>query len=163
LARGRELIDGSSATSKLDLFEGMLQKILDSLAANPGLEAQTALFITFDEGGGYYDSGFIQPIDFFGDGPRIPMIVVSPFSRGGKVVHTYYDHVSVLKFIEANWGLSPLTARSRDNLPNPKTSDDNPYVPTNRPALGDLFGNFQFGDRDGGDHDGHHGDDHGDH
>jgi hypothetical protein len=33
------LIDGSSATSKLDLFEGMLQKILDSLAANPGLEA----------------------------------------------------------------------------------------------------------------------------
>ena len=51
------LIDGSSATSKLDLFEGMLQKILDSLAANPGLDTKTAVFITFDEGGGYYDSG----------------------------------------------------------------------------------------------------------
>src|SRR5215470_12180839 len=76
------LIDGSSATSKLNLFEGMLQKILDSLAANPGLEAQAALFITFDEGGGYYDSGFIQPIDFFGDGPRVPLVVVSPYSKG---------------------------------------------------------------------------------
>jgi phospholipase C len=42
----------------------------------------TAIFVTFDEGGGYWDSGFFQPIDVFGDGPRIPMIVVSPYSRG---------------------------------------------------------------------------------
>jgi len=32
---------------------------------------------------------------------------------------TYYDHGSVLKFIEVNWHLNPLSARSRDNLPNP--------------------------------------------
>ncbi|VVD29915.1 protein of unknown function [Paraburkholderia dioscoreae] len=44
---------------------------------------------TTDEGGGYYDSGYIEPLDFFGDGPRIPMIVVSPYSRGGRVVHQY--------------------------------------------------------------------------
>jgi phospholipase C len=88
--------------------------VLDS-----GLEAQTALFITFDEGGGYYDSGFIQPIDFFGDGPRVPLVVVSPYSKGGHVAHSYADHVSILKFIERNWRLEPLSARSRDNLPNP--------------------------------------------
>src|SRR4029077_16729983 len=71
--------------------------------ANPGLEAQTALFITFDEGGGYYDSGFIQPLDFFGDGPRVPLVAGSPYSKGGHVAHSYADHVSILKFIERNW------------------------------------------------------------
>ena len=76
------------------------------------------------------------------------MVVVSPFSRGGRVVHTYQDHASVVKFIERNWGLKPLTHRSRDNLPNPKTNVDNPYVPTNMPAIGDLFDMFRFGDRD---------------
>jgi phospholipase C len=138
------LLDGHPATSKVDLLEGMIQKILDTLNANPELQAETALFITFDEGGGYYDSGFIQPLDFFGDGPRIPMIVVSPFSKGGHVVHSYTDHVSVLKFIERNWKLEPLTGRSRDNLPNPKADHDNPYVPANAPAIGDLFDMFQF-------------------
>jgi phospholipase C len=48
-----------------------------------------------------------------------------------------------LKFIEANWGLSPLTSRSRDNLPNP-TAGPNAYVPGNRPAIGDLMDLFTF-------------------
>jgi len=105
-----------------------------------------------DEGGGYYDSGFIQPVDFFGTGPRIPMIAVSPFSRGGHVSHVYAEHSSVVKFIERNWRLKgALTERSRDNLPNPKQSDDNPYVPRNMPAIGDLFDMFNF-DEDQRDH-----------
>ena len=144
------LIDGHPATSKLDLFEGALRKILDTLDTNPDLKAKTALFITFDEGGGYYDSGFIQPLDFFGDGPRIPLVVVSPYSTGGRVVHSYNDHVSILKFIERNWHLEPLTGRSRDNLPNPHTHKDNPYVPVNSPAIGDLFDMFDFGHSDDG-------------
>ncbi len=138
------LLDGHPASSKLDLFEGMLDKIVDDLTSNPQLFKDTALFVAFDEGGGYWDSGYMQPLDFFGDGPRIPFIVISPFSRGGKVVHSYADHVSVLKFIERNWDLLPLTARSRDNLPNPKAKKDNPYVPTNSPAIGDLFDMFDF-------------------
>ena len=138
------LLDGHPATSKIDLFEGMLDKILDGLEQNPELKAETALIITFDEGGGYYDSGFIQPLDFFGDGPRIPLIVVSPYSKGGHVVHSYTDHVSILKFIERNWSLRPLTDRSRDNLPNPTPDRDDPYVPVNAPAIGDLFDMFSF-------------------
>jgi phospholipase C len=90
------------------------------------------------------------PLDFFGDGPRIPFIVVSPRARGGKVVHSYTDHASVLKFIERNWGLSPLTARSRDNLPNPK-GGRNTYIPNNLPAIGDLFDMFDFGNGNGND------------
>jgi phospholipase C len=141
------LLDGHPASSKLDLFEGMAENIMDHLKANPKLMAETAFIITFDEGGGFYDSGYIQPLDFFGDGPRIPLIVVSPYTRGGHINHTYADHVSILKFIERNWDLEPLTARSRDNLPNPKVDDDNPYVPRNSPAIGDLFDLFHF-DRD---------------
>jgi len=138
------LLDGHPASSKVILLEGMLQKILNTLDGNPELKAETALFITFDEGGGYYDSGFIQPLDFFGDGPRIPLVVVSPYSSGGHVVHSYSDHASVLKFIERNWYLAPLAGRSRDNLPNPRTYKDNPYVPVNSPAIGDLFDMFDF-------------------
>jgi len=137
-------VDGHPASSKLDLFEAMLEKIVDKLTSHPGLFENTALFVAFDEGGGYWDSGYMQPLDFFGDGPRIPFIVVSPYSRGGKVVHTYYDHVSMTKFIERNWGLKPLTNRSRDNLPNPTATADQPYVPSNAPAIGDLFDMFDF-------------------
>jgi phospholipase C len=143
------LLDGHPASSKLDLLEGMIKKTVDHLLARPDLFASTALIITFDEGGGYYDSGYIQPIDFFGDGPRIPLIIVSPFTRGGHISHTYTDHVSILKFIERNWNLKPLTTRSRDNFPNPIVEDDNPYVPLNSPALGDLFDLFNFGSQDG--------------
>jgi phospholipase C len=143
------LLDGHPASSKLDLLEGMIKKTVDHLMARPELFADTALIITFDEGGGYYDSGYIQPLDFFGDGPRIPLIIVSPFTRGGHISHTYTDHVSILKFIERNWNLKPLTQRSRDNFPNPIAEDENPYVPLNSPALGDLFDMFHFDhDRD---------------
>ena len=144
------LLDGHAASSKLDLFEGMVKKMMDHLKANPELFKRTAFVVTFDEGGGFYDSGYMQPLDFFGDGPRIPLIVVSPFTRGGRISHTYTDHVSILKFIERNWRLKPLTARSRDNLPNPVSEHDNPYVPLNSPAIGDLFDMFHF-DRDGDD------------
>jgi phospholipase C len=142
------LIDGHPASSKLDLFEGMVENIYDHLKANPDLMETTAFIITFDEGGGYYDSGYIQPVDFFGDGPRIPLIVVSPFTKGGHISHTYADHVSILKFIERNWHLKPLTNRSRDNFPNPVATHDNPYVPLNSPALGDLFDLFHFDQHD---------------
>jgi len=100
--------------------------------------------VTVDEGGGYWDSGYIQILDAFGDGTRIPLIAVSPFAKKGVVDHTYTDHVSILKFIEANWRIEPLSARSRDHLPNPIASGADPYVPADRPAIGDLMTLFQF-------------------
>jgi phospholipase C len=137
--------DGHPASSKLIIFEALLDRIYQELKRRPELFGQTAFFVTVDEGGGYWDSGAFVPVDFFGDGPRIPLIAVSPYSRGGHVVHSYGDHASILKFIERNWGLAPLTARSRDNLPNPKMDREHPYVPTNMPAIGDLFDMFDFG------------------
>ena len=136
-------LDGHPASSKPNLLEGFVNKIVDLTKANPTLWADTAIFITMDEGGGYYDSGYVQPLDYFGDGTRIPMIVVSNYSTGGHISHTYTDHVSVLKFIEANWNVPRITSRSRDNLPNPITGAD-PYKPTNGPAIGDLMDLFNF-------------------
>jgi phospholipase C len=138
--------DGHPASSKPDLLEALIDRVIQHVQRQPELADDTAIFITFDEGGGYWDSGFFQPIDFFGDGPRIPMIVVSKYSRGGRIVHSYTDHASVLKFIERNWFLKPVTGRSRDNLPNPVTLRGNPYVPVNMPAIGDLFDMFDFDD-----------------
>ncbi len=126
------------------MFEGFVKKIVDGVKANEDLWESTAIIVTFDEGGGYYDSGYIQPLDYFGDGTR----VVSKHTKAGHVSHTYADHVSILKFIEANWGLRPLTGRSRDNLPNPVASDRNPYVPLNSPAIGDLRDLFNFGEHE---------------
>jgi phospholipase C len=148
-------VDGHPASSKFDLFEGFTKKIVDAVKSNHELWESTAIFITVDEGGGYYDSGYVQPLDFFGDGTRIPMLVVSPYSVGGRISHVYSDHVSILKFIEKNWHLDPITNRSRDNFPNPEVDDDNPYVPQNSPAIGDLMDLFNFGHHDG-DHDGGH-------
>jgi acid phosphatase len=128
-------------------FEGFVSGVIAKVKANPELWKKTAILITADEGGGYYDSGYVQPIDFFGDGTRIPMIAVSPFARKGYVDHTYYDHASIAKFIERNWSLKPLSNRSRDNLPNPVQNDDeDAYIPANRPAVGDLMNLFDFED-----------------
>jgi phospholipase C len=137
-------VDGHPASSKLDLFEGFAKKIVDAVQANPAVWQDTAIFITFDEGGGYYDSGYVQPLDFFGDGTRIPLIVVSPYTAAGTITHNYSDHVSILKFIERNWELGPVTSRSRDNFPNPIVKKNNPYVPINGPAISDLFELFNF-------------------
>ena len=137
-------LDGHPASSKLELFEAFCLKIINMAKANPTLWASTAIMITFDEGGGYWDSGYVQTIDFFGDGTRIPLLVVSPYSTGGRVVHTYYDHVSFDKFVEANWNLGEtISPLGRDNLPNP-VAGANPYVPTNQPAIGDLMDMFVF-------------------
>lgn len=137
-------LDGHPTSSKWDLFEAFCEKIIKQVQSTPEVWKNTAIIITPDEGGGYWDSGYIQPLDFFGDGTRIPLWVISPFSKGGRVDHTYYDHVSILKFIEKNWNLPPVTGRSRDNLPNPVTDPSNPYVPINGPAIGDLTNMFNF-------------------
>lgn len=140
--------DGHPASSKVDLFESFARRIIDQVKSNKELWESTAILVTVDEGGGYYDSGYVQPVDYFGDGTRIPLIVVSKHSLGGHVSHEYSDHASIAKFIERNWRLPKLSSLTRDNLPNPKTSEENPYVPKNSPAIGDLWGNFSFGQGD---------------
>jgi acid phosphatase len=133
--------DGHPAYSTVYAWENFVARAVAAIQGNTKLWRSTAIFITEDESGGYYDSGYIQPVSFFGDGPRVPMQVVSPYARQGFVDHTYTDHVSILKFIEANWGLKPLTSYSEDNLPNATPGQ---YVPRVRPAIGNLMTMFNF-------------------
>jgi acid phosphatase len=134
--------DSHPGYSTVAAFESFLNTAISAVQSNKAEWKSTAIIITDDESGGYYDSGYIQPVSFFGDGPRVPLIVVSPFARHGFVDHTYNDHVSILKFIEANWKLSPLTSYSEDNLPN---ATPEAYVPKDRPAIGNLMTMFTFG------------------
>ena len=136
---------GHPAYSTVFALERFVRDLVAKVQASPAWD-RSAILITTDEGGGFYDGGYVQAIDFFGDGTRIPLLAVSPFARKGHVDHTYYDHASVLKFIERNWRLPPLAANSRDSLPNPIMNGPDPYVPSNRPAIGDLMGLFDFGD-----------------
>jgi phospholipase C len=79
--------------------------------------------------------------------------LVSRFSRHVGIVHTYDDHVSFDEFVEANWKVGTISSWSRDNLPDPVASREDPYVPRNSPAIGDLMDMFQFGHDSDGDRD----------
>lgn len=71
----------------------------------------TVIFITWDDFGGLYDHVAPPQIDQFGLGPRVPLLIISPYARPGYVSHTVYEHSSILKFVETRYDLSPLTAR----------------------------------------------------
>jgi len=135
---------GHPSDSTMTSYEKFLTNIVNQVIDNDDVWKSTAILITTDEGGGYYDSGYIQPIDFFGDGPRIPMLLVSPYAKHGHVDHNYADHASLIKFIEHNWHLKTISKFSRDNLPNPVASKSKPYQPINRPAIGDMLPLFDF-------------------
>jgi phospholipase C len=73
--------------------------------------ASTAIFLTWDDFGGFFDHAAPPQIDRFGLGPRVPMLIISPYAKGGTVVHTQYEFSSVLKFIENRFALPPLGTR----------------------------------------------------
>jgi len=71
----------------------------------------TAVFLTWDDFGGFYDHVPPPSLDQFGLGPRVPLLIISPFAKKGYVSHTNYEFSSLLKFVEQRYGLSPLAAR----------------------------------------------------
>jgi phospholipase C len=94
----------------------MINKVLEALTANQSVWASTVMFLNFDEHGGYFDhvippvpasgtaSEFIAGVPI-GLGPRVPMTVVSPWSRGGYVNSQVFDHTSVIRFLETWTGV----------------------------------------------------------
>lgn len=73
----------------------------------------TAIFIFWDDYGGFYDPEPPKMLDYDGLGMRIPLLVVSPYARNGKVDHTHYEHGSILKFVENTFGLPALAASDK--------------------------------------------------
>jgi phospholipase C len=72
----------------------------------------SSLFVlSWDDWGGWYDHVAPPQVDADGYGFRVPALIVSPYAKSGTIDNTTYDFTSVLKFIEDNWSLQPLTAR----------------------------------------------------
>jgi phospholipase C len=110
--------------------ENVLSLILGALMANPVLWAKTVVFVNYDENGGFFDH--VAPVTAppgtageyvtapavpdptvvgspaisgpIGLGFRVPMLIISPFSRGGLVSSDLFDHTSVLRFLETRFG-----------------------------------------------------------
>jgi phospholipase C len=70
-------------------------------------------FLTWDDFGGFYDHVPPPHVDIYGMGPRVPLIVISPYARRGFVFSETSEFSSVLRFIEKLHGLPALTARDR--------------------------------------------------
>ena len=70
----------------------------------------TAIFIFWDDYGGWYDPDPPAYVDYDGLGMRIPMLIVSPYAKKGHISHVHYEHGSILKFVEDTFGLGRLSA-----------------------------------------------------
>ncbi|MDD2768799.1 MAG: acid phosphatase [Methylococcus sp.] len=101
-----------------------IAELVRKIQASP-LWPLTAVIVTYDENGGFWDHAAPPKGDRWGPGVRIPAIVVSPFAKRGHVDHTMYDTTSIIKFITRRFGLEPL--------------------PGVRPNAGDLSHAFDFG------------------
>jgi phospholipase C len=122
------VVDSDHPPAPTVFGEAPLSGILTALMANPAAWAKTAMFVTYDENGGFFDhvapvtappgtageyvtaaavpdpimaGGISGPI---GLGFRVPMMVISPFSRGGFVCSDMLDHTSMLRFLETRFG-----------------------------------------------------------
>jgi phospholipase C len=120
----------------IQVGEGFIAKVVHALTHAPTWK-RTALFITYDEHGGYYDHvpppraikpDSLAPLPVPGQPPlvpggfdrygfRVPLIVVSPWARAGYVSNLVQDHTSLTAFIEHKWNLPAMTFRDANAAP----------------------------------------------
>ena len=74
----------------------------------------SAFMVTYDDWGGWYDHVLPPRVDEHGYGFRVPAFLVGPYARRGHIDSTTLDYTSILRFIEDNWGLEPLSSRDRN-------------------------------------------------
>jgi len=84
---------------------------LNAIMSNPNIWNSTAVFIVWDDFGGTYDHITPPRIDGFGFGPRVPLLIISPFAKPGYISTTQNEFSSVLKFIEERFNLPALATR----------------------------------------------------
>jgi len=105
----------------------------------------TAIFLTWDEWGGFYDSVPPPQVDDIGLGIRVPLLTISPYTRRGLIDTERGEFSSPLRFIADNWGLDYLTPRiakthNFEHVFDVKNGPRPPVLGTKRaPAYGDAF------------------------
>ncbi len=90
--------------------ENWTVKVLNELMQSPDW-ASTAVVLTWDDFGGYYDHVPPPHVDMYGLGPRVPTILISPYARPGFIDHNTMEFASVLRLIETVFDVPPLTSR----------------------------------------------------
>jgi phospholipase C len=109
-----------------------MSRVINALIKS-GLWTRSVLFLTYDEGGGYYDHMAPPQLDAYGLGIRVPTLVISPWAKRGYVSGQLYEHNSLLKFIERRFGLPTLAST------NHKFDQATPGI-NNDAARGKQFG-----------------------
>ncbi|MDQ2909092.1 MAG: hypothetical protein M3R44_07070 [Candidatus Eremiobacteraeota bacterium] len=84
--------------------------VVNAIGASPYWDS-TAVFVTWDDWGGWYDNVRPPQVDLMGLGFRVPLVVVSPYSKHGYVSHAQHEFGSILRFTEETFGLKPLGTR----------------------------------------------------
>jgi phospholipase C len=127
--------------------ENWSTRVINAIMRSP-MWKDTAIFLTWDDYGGFYDHVPPPQVDDFGFGIRVPMLVISPYAKRGHVDHRLGEFSSVLRFIEDNWGLGRLTHRDRDarNMSYVFDFSQTPRSPDPRPLRTDCVGS-RFGKR----------------
>jgi phospholipase C len=87
-----------------------LHSVIESIGASPYWD-RSAIFVTWDDWGGFYDHVAPPQVDAYGFGLRVPCLVVSPYARRGVVDHTTYEFSSVVRFCERMFGLPTMSSR----------------------------------------------------
>lgn len=115
-------VGGGSTTGEFDQHpegnvttgEGWLLGVVDRVMLSPYWNS-TAIFIAYDEGGGYYDHVPPPMVGGVQLGFRVPLLVISPYTKENYVSHTVMNHASQLAFIDYNWGLPALNGFVSDS------------------------------------------------
>ena len=100
------------APASVCVGENWTVQMLNSLMRGPDWSS-TAVFLTWDDFGGFYDHVPPQQIDGYGLGFRVPLLVISPYAKKGYIDHTQYEFSSMLRFAEDELGLPTLTNRDK--------------------------------------------------
>jgi phospholipase C len=107
--------DNQSEHPPHNIISGMnwVAYVVDSIMQSPYWDS-TAIIVTWDDYGGFYDH--VQPpsIDKYGLGFRVPAIIISPYAKPGYIDHTQYQFESILKFIEWRFNMPSLTDRDEN-------------------------------------------------
>lgn len=89
--------------------QAKMAKVINALIRSSAW-ARSVLFLTYDEGGGFFDHVPPPQVDAYGMGMRVPMLVISPWARRGYLSGRLHEHASMLKFLERRFGLPALAS-----------------------------------------------------